>query len=1459
MRCLSSLLILFALLSELFPHNNASNIYLVKHYSTSSGLSNNSGYTITQDGNGFIWIGTDEGINRFDGINFRHYFYDASNDQSVLWNKIFNLLTDRHGNILISSDAVSYYDTQTESFRHWKYKPNNPNSLANNRINNCAVDKSGNIWVATWEGLNRIDKTTGEVNTIMPKNKITITAATIQHLLEKEVPAYITSAAALLLNHSFASQEALADSIFKLTDGKPIDKYLNEIVCYSKQKRNENSPLHRSVSHVNSDARGNIWIAYHQHGLSKYDPHTNIYEHFTEVVDPQKSSGDLITSLAFTPDKVWIGTTQEGLKVLDLATGITSPIETDGENYISHLRISGNTLWVADNRGVLTYDIESETYSRVRLLHPDYGILPEMVARCTYEDNQGNIWIGTATKGVFLLETRKEFHYFNHHLKSQWEDTQNIATFIAQGKNEYLWIGYISGKVEIIDPEGNLVSTIHTGLQSNEGGMADIFSILRDDKNNMWIGSYEGGVRKYDRRGRLLNQYRFNEEYGAHQIMGNDIRGIAKDLQGHIYFAIHGRGVSILDTNTGRFRHLVHDPENTEGSLSSNWVYQVWTDETDHIWISSVDGITKFFPQTDKIINYSFGKDESSLSEIKTFTKDSRGLLWLGTEYGVVVFDPESEQFNRLTSKDGLSSNLVSAILEDHNSNIWVSTPIGLDFIDNQSFIADHGAPVDQTDMSLFADYIKSFTTADGLISANFSVNAAFRGSNNWLYFGSSHGVLRFHPDSITFDTEIAPVYISGLSLFNKEVVPNDRTGVLKQSIMASENITLKHHQNVITFNYVSPSFRGAQKVQYAYMLEGFDEDWNYVGASQEATYTNLNAGNYRFLVKATNSDGLWGTDPAVLYLTVKPPFWKTTPAFLFYFILLAGALYLLNVILMIKAEAKIEINKMQEMDALKTKFFTNISHEIRTPLTLISGPLKKLIEQKEDFNWKKDYHLINLMNRNLIRLQHLVDQYLDFRKVDHKNFNLKVVKADIISYLNEIKQAFDYVAEEKNIDFRLKADYPVMEAWFDPEIIEKVTFNLLSNAFKFTPENGTIEITVARQSDTEKTTSQTPDREVISIAIRDSGPGIPDHLREKVFERYFQIKTPQTRTKRGTGIGLSLARELVQVHKGFMDLKPTDPDNYQKGSIFTFYIPLGRQHYSDSLSENTELSFKKTLTELPLTYKKLHELLPDEPFQAERENLPLVLIIEDNPEVRHYLKHELDSFYKIIDTDTAEDGLEIAKQEIPDLIVSDIMLPGMDGTELCERIKTDIHTDHIPVILLTARFGDSEKLSGLSSGADDYMTKPFIPEELNIRIKNLIESRRKILEKFQHDFQQKPLSVIKMCADDKFLKKALTIIEENISYSELDVDFMTSQMGISRAQLYRKFNAVTNQTVKGFVKSVRLKKAAELLASGELNVSQAAYSVGFSDLAYFTRCFKSAYNKTPSAFSSEHGLKEKI
>ncbi|TVR38508.1 MAG: hybrid sensor histidine kinase/response regulator [Bacteroidia bacterium] len=1434
------------------------NIFMARHFSTSDGLSNNAGYTITQDGKGFIWIGTDEGVNRFDGSEFRLYYKDAASDKTLFWNRVYNLYTDRDGDVWIAADAVSLFDTKKETFTHWKYTDGYPPGLAYIRINSISMDHSGNIWVATYEGVNMINKASGKVSFLFPETMFTVTNETVEYLLHSNYPAYVTSAAAMVLNHTFKNEAALTDSLSLLFGQNEKAFYFERILEKADQQHNPNSLLERSVKYIDTDPTGKIWFAYHQRGLSSYDPTTGTFRHYPDAVDSGKSTGDLINHLVFTENKVWMGTTQEGLKVLDVETGETRKIITDGEKYISHLRLDNNEIWIADNSGVLVYNTLSDTYKRIRLLHPDYGVLPNMITRCTFKDKQGNIWVGTANKGVFLLETKNDFLYFEHHLKGIWEDTDYIVTSIAQDKENNFWIGYANGRVDIISPQGVFKRTLHRPV-NYETLLLDIFTIFRDDEDNMWISSYEGGVEKYDGRGSFIRSWRHGS--GADmQIKGNDIRSIAQDSKGRLYFGIHGKGVAILDQKTGDLQHLANDPANPSESLASDWIYWIMVDPQDNLWVSSVLGLTKYTTSAGTFDHFNFGQEESSLSIVHTFTKDSRGLIWVGTEFGLVLFNPLNTSFLRLTNEHGLSSNLISALVEDNNNNLWISTPNGVDFLDLADLDLHKEQNFCQINPELFADRIRSFNREDGLLSDNFTKNAFYKSDTGMLFFGSSHGVAGFNPDSIHMNTLTPPVYISGLSLFNKEVTVHDDTGILEQSLIASESIKLKHFQNVITFKYVSPNFIGTTKIRYAYKLKGFDEDWNHVGNIRSATYTNLRPGTYNFRVKATNSDGVWLTEPATLQVIVLPPWWKTIPAIILYFFMLLGLLYFLRIILTIKTKARLEVEKMQEVDALKTKFFTNISHEIRTPLTLIAGPIKKLIREKDQFNWKSDFQLVNLMYRNLLRLQTLVNQYLDYRKIDTGSFHLSVRKGDIVRYINEIKEAFEYVAIEKNIKLSLHAERQSIHAWFDPELIEKVTFNLLSNAFKFTPPKGSIDIRIEHIKHTATPLTKVYADEYIAVSIKDSGPGIPEQLREKIFDRYYQIQDEAKVRVKGTGIGLSLAKELIELHKGVLTTYPANPSSFKDGSVFVFYIPFGKQYYTDNIApEKQAVPIKKRMMDLPMTFKAEDVPGDDNSPPTSQDDLPLILIIEDNPDVRQYLRHELRSSYRILETATAEEGYEIARNEMPDLIVSDIMLPGMDGEELCKKLKSEIQTDHIPVILLTARFGDHEKISGLSSGADVYMTKPFIPEELMVRIKNLIESRKKMIEKFNLDFNSKPLNIIQQCAEDKFLKKALAVIEENLSNTELDVDFMTLQMGISRAQLYRKFSAVTNQTVKGFVKSVRLKKAAELLAVGELNVSEVAYTVGFSDLTYFTRCFKAQYNMTPSKYASQYGLKEKV
>lgn len=755
------------------------------------------------------------------------------------------------------------------------------------------------------------------------------------------------------------------------------------------------------------------------------------------------------------------------------------------------------------------------------------------------------------------------------------------------------------------------------------------------------------------------------------------------------------------------------------------------------------------------------------------------------------------------------------------------------------------------------------YTVLDGLQGDEFFPGAYHHGKSGAMYFGGPNGLNVFFPEKIHPDAGSIPVRLSGLQLFNKPVEIGHE--VLDIPLALKESIRLRHDQNLITLQYVGLNFKSSGKVQYAYMLEGFDADWNYVGTKREATYTNLDAGDYVFKVKAANSDGLWNEHLKELRITVLPPLWKTPAAYAVYLLLGVGLLYVFRQSALSKERLRnklklqqLEAQKTHELDVLKLKFFTNISHEFRTPLTLILGPMERLLtDQALEPDQRSDYY--QLINRNAQRLLRLINQLLDLSELDAGFMKLSVVQYDVVSFCRSIAEAFVYQASQQHIDYTFTTNVPVAAVYFDDDKLEKVLYNLISNALKFTPPGGrvAVRLSVTNQCPPQAAPSLTANKEGGSLhlvlEVEDSGVGIPLSQQQKIFERFYQAGS-KTRQKAGTGIGLALTRQLVECHYGTIKLQSTEG----KGSLFTMCLPVYKERYAPEEISDSKPKLDDKVGDIRSVYndqaqQQQQQQQQDGVVQAEVHTqllgLPSILLVEDSEDVRSYIRINLSQEYRIYEAADGLEGYEKALDVDPDLVISDVMMPGMDGFELCRKIKSNPQISHVPVVLLTARSSEAFELEGLETGADDYISKPFNTLLFKARIRNILESRQKIKEKLSTDLSFEPQDVATNSLDERFIKQLLGVIEANISDDQFNPDALAAGMNLSRSQLYKKVKGLTGLSVSILIRNIRLRKACALLKTHSLSISEVAYQVGFSDPAYFTKCFREMYSQSPTEY----------
>lgn len=1077
---------------------------------------------------------------------------------------------------------------------------------------------------------------------------------------------------------------------------------------------------------------------------------------------------------------------------------------------------------------------------------------------CMDMDNDGNIWVGTSKSGLRYIDgkTFEVTHLPGMRLINGGVQDNDIYTLFIDPNNG-IWIGTLFQGLCYYHPsmqKFQLIQTINTGTQitnetircflEEEDGTVLIgsgdglyrfypeskkverlfkeqindlcLSIRKDHSGRIWVGTYLGGF--FCIEGKQIRQYlrsSINLEKDPNQ---NISRCIYEDTDGRFWACVTG-GVGQIDPVTGKMLYMLADkyPEIKDYTL----IYHLYpiNDET----FAAVGDKGIYYYNTKRDSLYIPGTDNPDFEQnIKYFgiLKDTRGLEWFATEDGIRVWD--KTKLYKLTVTEGLPNNEVYSLLEDDNGVIWASTLNGICKI----------APIQSNDTYNFS--IVNFGISDGLQWGKFYDHSALKAKDGTLYFGGAHGFNYFDPNKIIYNNSKNKPVLTAFRIFNSLIKEEEKYNgkvILEEPINKTKQITLKYNQNFITFEFAGMNYVNPSQTYYKYMLKNFDEDWNEISGNElgKATYTGLRPGKYNFMVYTANNDKVWGEIPYELTIIITPPFWATSYAIIIYAILtIAIFIYILKLYQkrtqkkILKEKEIYEQEQKIKLDLMKFQFFTNISHEFRTPLTLILTPLETLIKQQSDMVLKKK---LDSIYQNAHLLLSLVNQLLDFRKLEIKGEKVLFKTGNIIQFIKDIYLQFKELSTTKNIDFTLETSVDYLLINYDHDMMYKIINNLLSNAFKFTPQNGHIQLTVNK--------ADRNDKEYIMIEVSDTGCGIDEKDLPHIFERFYQIKDDNAPA--GSGIGLHLVKEYARLHNG--DITVSSQINI--GSTFTVYIPVDLPKTNDKNHQEEE---KNGTGE--------GDIIPDTKEKDDRKKL---LVVEDNDEFRNYLTEQLSECYRVIDAPNGEEAEKLILSEYPDLIISDLMMPKMDGIELCQRVKSNIQTSHTPFILLTARTSDESKMEGYEAGADSYISKPFSFELLCIRIKKLIEQQENRKMLFHKTIEITPSSITTTSLDEELVRKALNFVEENIDNPEYSIEDLSKDLGLSKTHLNRKLQSIVDLTPLQFIRSIRLKRAAQLLTNSQYNINEISYMVGFNTLKYFNSHFKEEFQMTPSQYREKN------
>jgi len=1360
-----------------------SNPYKFIRIDINHGLSHNQINCIYRDSRGFMWFGTMSGLNRYDGYNFKVFKHAIEDSSTISDNFVRQIVEDNEGKLWINTrNGVNIFDPKTETFSRDLDKYLHKFSVNSSSFSNIYRDRDGNVWILySRSGIYKYEVSNGKITHI---------------------------------DHKSDDTSSL---------------YSNEI------------------STIEEDFKGNYWIINRSGIIENIDRKTNkvIYRNYYLN---KKYSGELLDYSLFidSDNDIWIYPPSDprGLFYFKVSDRSMMYIHKDAtasrlntNNVSSIVQDDHGIIWIGTDHGGVNL-LNKKDFSIRYLLNnvDDEKSISQNSIVSMYKDKLGIIWIGTYKKGIsYYHENLIKFQLFKHKTSNPNSLGYDDVNSFVEDSKQNLWIGTNGGGLIYFNRKQNRFSTfVHQPGNSNSLSNDIIVSLFYDSQQKLWIGTYYGGLVCYD--GKRFKTYKHNI-FNSQSISDDRVWKIYEDSRKNLWVGTLGGGLELFDREKEIFYHYRVGDVN---SVRSTFIVCFKEDSEGNLWIGTAEGIDLLNRQTGRFIHYAHeNNNPASLSNnnVISIIEDSRKWIWIGTREGLNLFDKNKGTFRIFREDNGLPDNTILAAVEDNNKNLWVSTPNGLS---NIIITKDN-----QTNYSF--DF-KNYDESDGLQGKEFNEYSAYKTSLGELIFGGANGFNIFQPIDIKINKAKPKVTLTDFVIFNKSINVNEKINgrvILKNAITEANEITLKYAENVFTIEFAALNYIHPEKNKYAYMLEGFNKDWMKTdGKNRKATYTNLNPGTYVFTVKASNNDGFWNDEGAKLTITILPPFWKTKTAFFIYIVIILGALFLSQRILLERerlnfkiGQERLEAQRGHELDMMKIKFFTNISHEFRTPLTLIITPIEKIIKNTQDPEQKRQFDLIY---RNARRLLNLVNQLLDFRRMEVQEIKLNPSRGDIIGFIKDLSYSFSDISEKKNIQFSFISNIKVLDTIFDQDKVEKILFNLLSNAFKFTPEMGHISVEIKLRNDEPENNQSTEEAEIkwLEIKVKDTGIGISQEKHEKIFERFFQNDLPGGLINQGSGIGLAITKEFVKLHGGNITVE-SEPE---KGSCFTIVLPI-----KAPLTKPVE----STIAEQIQSIEKDNANLPPSEF-AEGNKKPILLLVEDNEEFRFYLKDNLKNAYNIAEAANGLEGWRQALNIIPDLIVTDVMMPEMNGIEFCKKIKNDQRTSHVPLILLTARNAEEQKLEGLQSGADDYITKPFNFEILELRIRNLVSQRESLRKAFQKQIIVNPSEISVTSLDEKLIKKALEVVETNISNPDFSVEELSKDLGMSRVHLYKKLLSLTGKSPIEFIRVIRLKRAAQLLEKSQLTVSEIAYQVGFNNPKYFTKYFKSEFNTLPSLYIAE-------
>lgn len=1437
---------------------------VLTHYSSEQGLSQNSIMNMAQDKNGNLWFATWDGINRFNGYDFKVYKASMENQLALANNRVDFIRVDDYNRIWLQTydGQIFRLDQTTEKFEQVP--------LGNERCEYLRTLSNGNFWLLL--------KGDGAIRVKTNPDDLTLTPTS--YAVGNENGGDRTRVMDVYLDPKGQEWLLTKNGLLKIKEEQSTSYF-----AQSEKRKGSSSQAFYSACCMNDTVyfasdKGRVWC---------YSLRDDIFKLWEIPLE------DKIVSIKQLNNELLIATETQGVLLHNPFTGNNQlfgrknvpgfPADAIHSVFVD----SKHVAWfeMTDWGKVMRYDSDKKDFKIFQKNVEPQGADRSYPAFHICEDTiNGNLWVHPQGGGLSWYDRVADelIPFYNDPLSSTWKFSNKLHSMLVD-KQGNLWFCTHSKGLEKAAFYGRQFSM----YPKNNGNDYDlnaqtVRSLFEDDKHRIWMGKRDGRIEIYDG---MFNYQGYLTASGTIAKSGTPLDGVAyhimQDSKGDIWVATKGRGVIHLHPQGERFEvtYYEHDPDDIY-SLSHNSVYWLHEDKNHRIWVATFGGGLNYMEKSADG-DYVFINSRNNLKgfpieqcyRLRHVTSDSKGNIWVGSSDGVLRFkenfkSPESIEFHHYvldptnfkslstnnvhhilctksgdvyvatfggglnkvermdedgnvsfkiyTKEEGLHSDILLSLEEDADGNLWMSTESGLSkfLVEEQRF--------------------ENYNERDFDKKIRFEESTSFCFCNQSVGFGTASGVLYFSPSGIDKSHYIPPIYLSDLKIANKEVPLGEPGSALAKALNETDHLVLSHEQNFITVSYAALDFVYPENIRYAFFLDGFDEEWIYVDRQRSATYTNLQAGDYTFRVRSTNSDGVWVDNERMLKVTIRPSFWETPLAIVGYIVVTTLIILIVVYILFTIYRLKNEVSVEQQVSDIKLRFFTDISHELRTPLTLIAGPIEFIL--KHEKLPEEIRPQLQVVERNTDRMLRLVNQILDFRKIQKNKMKLRVEKIDAVPFVRRIMDNFDGLAEDHHIDFVFESETPSLPLWVDVDKLEKIVFNLLSNAFKYTPQGKMITLFVHENENT------------VAIGVQDQGIGIPENKKASIFVRFENLIDKNLFNQQSTGIGLSLVKELVELHKAAIKVD----SKVGEGSCFTIEFLKGNEHYGTDVewivSDDVEVKDATNRSDL--------ELNEEETITNEHER-KVLLLVEDNLELRFFLRSIFASQYDVMEATNGVEGLEKAKKFIPDVIISDIMMPEKDGIAMTKELRENLSTSHIPIILLTAKTDLESKLQGMEEGADDYITKPFSATYLKAKVENLMVRRSRLQhlyranlmnEEVPLDEEDKQESSPEMSQQDrKFMDNLLEMMEKNMDNGDLVVDDLVREAAVSRSVFFKKLKTLTGMAPIEFIREMRVKRAAQLIETGNYSMTQIAYMVGINDPRYFSKCFKQYYGMTPTEY----------